>query len=126
MDELVEVAARASGSLLLIDHGESVLVELLEELVPVDLVQRCVVAVFGIGEAETQNAGLAVLAGAGDLAGNRMARLGPSADLVVIPCCSGQSGCHRKAPSPGIAFSLLDGMCREVRLPRLEKVASVR
>jgi hypothetical protein len=47
-DELVEVAARTTGGLLLIDKGEAVLVEFGKELFPVDFFQGIVVAILRV------------------------------------------------------------------------------
>ena len=104
MDQFIKVAARTAGGFFLKEKGEPVLVELIEELVPINLVQRGIVAVPGVGEAEAQNAGFAVLTGAGHFARDGMPRLGPPADLVVVLCCPGQSRCHGKAPSRGMVF----------------------
>jgi hypothetical protein len=84
VDELVEVAAGASGSLLLIHEGEAVLVKFGEEVLPINLFQRVVVAVLRFGKAEAQDTGFSVLFSAGDLAGDGVPCLCPPADLVVV------------------------------------------
>jgi hypothetical protein len=84
MDQLVEVAACAACRLLLKHHRKPVLVELLKKLVPFDLLQRIIVAIFGVRKAEAQNAGLAIPLGAGNFAGDGVSRLGPPAYLIVI------------------------------------------
>jgi hypothetical protein len=84
VNQLIEVAASAAGGLLLKDHRKSVLIKFLKELVPFDLFQRVVISIFCLGEAEAQNAGLAVPFGAGHFAGNGVSRLGPPAYLIVI------------------------------------------
>jgi hypothetical protein len=84
IDELVEVAPRTSGGLFLVYQFEAVTVELLEELVPRDLLQVCVITISGIREAESEDASLVPLVGAADLRRLSVARFRPLANCVVI------------------------------------------
>lgn len=84
IDQLVEVAPRTSGGLVLVDQFEAVPVELIEEVVPGDLLQVCVVSISGIREAESEDASLIPLVGAADFRRLSVTRFGPLANCVVI------------------------------------------
>ena len=84
IDELVEVAPLTVGGLFLVDEFEAVLVELLEEFVPGDLVEFRVVTVRGIREAEAQDSRLVAGVRALHLRGLCAACFRPLANFVVI------------------------------------------
>src|SRR5262249_30753925 len=84
VDELVEVAALAAGGALLVDHRQVGVVELVEELVPGDRLERALAAVAG--EVDAEDAGVAPCS-RGSLRRGRPAAtgLGPATDGIVIP-----------------------------------------
>src|SRR5690606_13932075 len=81
--ELVEVAALAVLRLLLIQERELLLVELLEELLPGNLLER-LVAVVGLRKVGAQQTRVVAVARADDACRMPVAALGPLLDLVVI------------------------------------------
>jgi len=93
IDEFVEVAARPTGDLFLVDKFEAILVELVEELVPGDLLQVLVVSIPGLREAEAEDARLAASVGVANLGRHRTARFRPLANCVVILGCFGEWHC---------------------------------
>jgi hypothetical protein len=93
IDQLVEVALCPFGGLFLVDELKAILIELLEELVPGDLPQVCIVSVFGVREAESEDASLIPLVGAADLGRHCAARFRPLANCVVILGCLGKCHC---------------------------------
>jgi len=89
VDELEEGAAFSAGLLLLVQQGEPLRVELLEPLVPADLLEGLVAG--AAGEVEAQDVG--VVAGAADAGGLAAIALDPLTDLVVVGR-GGGLGCH--------------------------------
>src|SRR5205823_6580048 len=77
-DEFREAAVR----LVLVDEGELVAVEPVEELVPVDALEGLCSAVAGIIDA--QDAGILAASGLFHARGKAAARFDPVADFVVI------------------------------------------
>jgi len=88
MHELVEVALVAVCRLFLVDEFEIVLVKLLEEIVPGNLLQFRIVMVGSFREFKTQNPGLSALLGSCNFRRNCSPALGPFPYLVVIFCSS--------------------------------------
>ena len=93
IDEFVEVTPRAACGLFLVDKFEAILVELVEELVPGDLLQVLVVSIPGFREAEAEDARLAASVGVANLGRHRAARFRPLANCVVILGCFGEWHC---------------------------------
>src|SRR3954452_9268218 len=92
-DQLVEIALLAAGGFLLVQQREIGLVELLEELLPRDFLERVMLRVRRIGELDADAPGpaafavlLAVPPVVSRAHGRRApaALLGPFADLVVV------------------------------------------
>lgn len=84
VNQLVEVALCSACGLVLVDKFEAVIVELLKEFVPGDLLQVFVVTISGIGEAESEDASLVTLVGAADFRRLSATRICPLANCVVI------------------------------------------
>lgn len=84
VNQLVEGASGPAGGLFLIDEFEAVIVELLEELVPGNLLQVFVVAIPGIREAKSEDARLVTLVGAANLGRLSATRFCPLTNSVVI------------------------------------------
>src|SRR3954451_8369573 len=83
LDELEERRALAGGLLLLVEEREPGLVELLEELVPGDVLELILAGTAR--EVEAQDAGvIATALGAADRGGRAVAGLGPLLDGVVV------------------------------------------
>lgn len=80
--QLVEVALVAAGGGLLIEQRETALIELLEELVPVDVLQGLLPRVSR--EIKTQDSHVIIVAGSPYASGLRATLFGPAADLVMI------------------------------------------
>ena len=86
-DQAVEVALLAVGRGVLVDERESVRVEVLEPLVPRDLLERRVVVLRRVGEGEADDPRvLRGVVGPGPPHARRpgAARLRPTLDLVVV------------------------------------------
>src|SRR5438874_6786979 len=80
--ELVEVAVLAVLGRLLVEQRQALFFELLEELIPPDLLQRAFAAVAGKIDAE--QAGVVAPAGAADARRRAVSLLHPPADLAVV------------------------------------------
>ena len=93
VDELIEIALGSAGCFFLVDKFEAILVELVEELVPGDLLQVLVVSIPGLREAEAEDARLAASVGVANLGRHRTARFRPLANCVVILGCFGEWHC---------------------------------
>src|SRR5690348_7797 len=96
-DQLEEAAFATIGGFVLVEEGEMLLLELVEELVPLDGFQILV-----IGESDAQYARfLLALFGAAHAGGPAAALLGPLANLVVIGGLLGfMPRCHAKYSCP--------------------------
>lgn len=79
----MKIAFCAAGSPVFINHGQPGVVELLEELVPVDLLEPGIVGVWGTGKFEPNHADI-VAAGALDACGPAAAVFRPALNLVLI------------------------------------------
>jgi len=87
MNKLVEVAMLARRCLLLVDQLEVRFVELFEEILPRDFIQRSVVVILGFRELEAQNPRLFSRVCTAHLSRHRPAPLCPLSDLFIICSC---------------------------------------
>src|SRR5690606_18484378 len=93
VDQLEEPAGLSIGGFLLVEEYQVLFLELVEELVPGDLLQRGVVA-----ESDPQHAGVVTVAGLLHARGPAVAGLHPLHDLVAVGRLSClMRGCHRRS-----------------------------
>lgn len=95
-NDLVEVTLLSASRVFLVEERQVELVELVEPLLPADLLQRALTV--EAGKIEADNLRVFVLFRANDRRRYRVARFRPAADLVVIGGDLGSgAGCHLRS-----------------------------
>src|SRR6185437_13405132 len=84
MHQLIEVASLSGSSLFLIHKLQVIAVEFLKEIIPRNFAETLVVFSLCLWEAESQDSRLIFPMSAGHFSGHSPARLGPTADLLMI------------------------------------------